>query len=82
MTIETGKELPHTIITNAQNLRRDERVALGNGKWSSSLQEELKNIVSDFEKAGFSKETIRGTLEQQYIMLDKLKVKYERIEYK
>nr|WP_255292254.1 hypothetical protein [Bacillus cereus] len=47
----------------------------------SSLQEELKNIVSDFEKAGFSKETIRGTLEQQYRMLDKLKVKYERIEY-
>ncbi|EEM80015.1 pre-toxin TG domain-containing protein [Bacillus thuringiensis] len=81
VTIETGKELPHTIITNAQNLRRDERVALGNGKWSSSLQAELKNIVSDFEKAGFSKETIRGTLEQQYRMLDKLKVKYERIEY-
>ncbi|PFJ38572.1 pre-toxin TG domain-containing protein [Bacillus thuringiensis] len=79
--IETGKGLPHTIITNAQNLRRDERVALGNGKWSSSLQAELKNIVSDFEKAGFSKETIRGTLEQQYRMLDKLKVKYERIEY-
>ncbi|PER13110.1 hypothetical protein CN912_28840 [Bacillus cereus] len=81
VTIETGKGLPHTIITNAQNLRRDERVALGNGKWSSSLQAELKNIVSDFEKAGFSKETIRGTLEQQYRMLDKLKVKYERIEY-
>ncbi|HDR7163704.1 TPA: hypothetical protein QCW52_004824 [Bacillus cereus] len=81
VTIETGKGLPHTIITNAQNLRRDERVALGNGKWSSSLQAELKNIVSDFEKAGFSKETIRGTLEQQYKMLDKLKVKYERIEY-
>ncbi|PGY65506.1 hypothetical protein COE34_25100 [Bacillus cereus] len=81
VTFETGKGLPHTIITNAQNLRRDERVALGNGKWSSSLQEELKNIVSDFEKVGFSKETIRGTLEQQYRMLDKLKVKYERIEY-
>ncbi|PFD04459.1 pre-toxin TG domain-containing protein [Bacillus cereus] len=81
VTIETGKGLPHTIITNAQNLRRDERVALGNGKWSSSLQAELKNIVSDFEKAGFSKEIIRGTLEQQYRMLDKLKVKYERIEY-
>ncbi|MGA4465917.1 pre-toxin TG domain-containing protein [Bacillus bombysepticus] len=81
VTIETGKGLPHTIITNAQNLRRDERVALGNGKWSSSLQAELKNIVSDFEKAGFSKETIRGTLEQQYRMLDKLKVKYERMEY-
>lgn len=51
MTIETGKGLPHTIIINAQNLRRDERVALGSGKWGSSIQEELKNIVSDFEKA-------------------------------
>ncbi|MCU5578683.1 hypothetical protein ACE2AI_26405 [Bacillus wiedmannii] len=60
-------------------MRRDERVALGNGKWGSSLQEELKNIVSDFEKV--AKETIRGTLEQQYRILDKLKVKYERIEY-
>lgn len=77
MTIETGKGLPHTIITNAQNLRRDERVALRNGKWSSTLQDELKNMVSDFEQAGFSKETIRETLEQQYKMLDKLKVNYE-----
>ncbi|PGZ94952.1 hypothetical protein COE51_21720 [Bacillus pseudomycoides] len=81
VTIETGKGLPHTIITNAQNLRRDERVALGNGKWNSTLQDELKNMVFDFEQAGFSKETIRETLEQQYKMLDKLKVKYERIDY-
>ncbi|MDP7978373.1 pre-toxin TG domain-containing protein [Bacillus sp. WLY-B-L8] len=81
VTIETGKGLPHTIITNAQNLRRDERVALRNGKWSSTLQDELKNMVSDFEQAGFSKETIRETLEQQYKMLDKLKVNYERIDY-
>ncbi|MCE0555138.1 hypothetical protein LQK80_35585 [Bacillus thuringiensis] len=58
MTIETGKGLPHTIITNAQNLRRDERVALGNGKWSSSLQAELKNIVSDFEKRDFLKKLL------------------------
>jgi len=38
----------------------------------------LKYIVSDFEKAGFSKETIKETLEQQYKMLDKLKVKMEQ----
>ncbi|PEO08336.1 hypothetical protein CN562_25475 [Bacillus wiedmannii] len=72
---------PHTIISNAQNLRRDERLSSGNGKWSSTLQDELKNLVSDFERAGFSKENISETLEQQYKMLDKLKVKYERIDY-
>ncbi|WP_306008338.1 WXG100 family type VII secretion target [Bacillus sp. MMSF_3353] len=81
VTIETGKGLPHTIISNAQNLRRDERLSSGNGKWSSTLQDELKNLVSDFEHAGFSKENISETLEQQYKMLDKLKVKYERIDY-
>lgn len=81
VTIETGKGLPHTIISNAQNLRRDERLSSGNGKWSSTLQDELKNLVSDFERAGFSKENISETLEQQYKMLDKLKVKYERIDY-
>ncbi|WP_342720139.1 WXG100 family type VII secretion target (plasmid) [Bacillus paramycoides] len=81
VTIETGKGLPHTIISNAQNLRRDERLSLGNGKWSSTLQDELKYLVSDFERAGFSKENISETLEQQYKMLDKLKVKYERIDY-
>ncbi|KMP90976.1 hypothetical protein TU65_25490 [Bacillus wiedmannii] len=62
VTIETGKGLPHTIISNAQNLRRDERLSSGNGKWSSTLQDELKNLVSGFERAGFSKENISETL--------------------
>lgn len=53
VTIETGKGMPHTFITNAQNTRRNARVAAGQGKWSSSLQEELSYIVSDFRKAGF-----------------------------
>lgn len=73
----TALQLAASIATGLAEVQS----GIGNGKWSSSLQEELKNIVSDFEKAGFSKETIRGTLEQQYRMLDKLKVKYERIEY-
>ena len=51
------------------------------GKWSSSLQEELSYIVSDFRKAGFSDNTINSVLEQQYHMLDKLGVSYERIKY-
>lgn len=83
MTIETGKRLPypHTIITNAQNVRRDARVANGKGKWSSSLQDELSYIVNDFRNAGFSDSTIKKVLEQQYGMLDKLGVLYERIKF-
>ena len=81
VTIETGKGMPHTFITNAQNARRNARVAAGQGKWSSSLQEELSYIVSDFRKAGFSDNTINSVLEQQYHMLDKLGVSYERIKY-
>lgn len=79
VTIETGKGLPHTKITNAQSLRRDSTVAAGNGKWSSSLQEELQYIVDDFTEAGFSKGTIEHVMGQQYKMLDKLGVSYERI---
>ena len=82
VTIETGRGMPHTIISNAQNTRRNARVASGNGKWSSSLQDELQYIVDDFTSAGFSKDTINGVLEQQYKMLDELKVPYERIVIK
>ena len=82
VTIETGNDLPypHTVISNAQNARRDARVASGKGKWSSSLQDELSYIVSDFREAGFADSTIRQVLEQQYKMLDKLGVPYQRIK--
>ena len=80
VTIETGKGMPHTSITNAQNARRNERVSIGKGKWSSSLQDELQYIVDDLTNAGFSIDTIKQVLEQQYAMLDKLKVPYERID--
>ena len=73
--------LPHTQITNAQNARRNVRSTNGNGKWSSTLQEELEYIVSDFQNAGFSRATIDKVLEQQYSMLDKLNVPYVRIVY-
>lgn len=73
--------MPHTIITTAQNAKRDARVAIGNGKWSSNLQDELNDIVSNFTKAGFSKSTIDSVLEQQYNMLEKLEVNYTRITY-
>ena len=37
------------------------------------------SIVDDFTNAGFSNDTINQVLEQQYKMLDKLGVPYERI---
>lgn len=79
VTIETGKGFPHTKITNAQSLRRDDRVAAGKGKQSSSLREELQNTVDDFKEAGFSKSTIKKVMEQQYEILDKPGVSYGRI---
>ncbi|MGH0946030.1 WXG100 family type VII secretion target [Bacillus mycoides] len=81
ITVETGKGLPHTIITNAQTARRNERVASGVGKWNTTLQEEMQFMVGDLTKAGFSRDTTSQVLEQQYKMLDKLGVKYERIDY-
>ncbi|MWC31265.1 hypothetical protein [Paenibacillus sp. MMS18-CY102] len=79
VTLETGKGHPHTDLTNRQNERRDARVAEGKGKWSSTLQEELTYIVEDFKELGYTRETIETILEQQYKMLDKLKVPYRRI---
>lgn len=79
ITIETGKGFPHTSISNAQNLRRNARVASENGKWRSTLQDELQYIVDDFSNAGYSRGTIEQVMEQQYKMLDKLGVNYERI---
>lgn len=82
ITIETGKGFPHTEISKRQNARRNERVAQGKGKWSSTLQEELNYTVEDLKAAGFSRKTIEDVLEQQYKMFDKLEVSYERIDLK
>lgn len=81
ITIETGSGMPHSIISGLQNARRNERVRAGKGKWSSSLQQELSHIPSDFRTAGFSDSVIDRVLEQQYEMLEKLGVQHERIEY-
>jgi phage portal protein BeeE len=78
VTLETGKGLTHTIISNAQRKRRDERVAKGAGKWSTSIDEELRFLVQDFREAKLSDDVIRKTLHQNYRMLDKLGVKYRR----
>ncbi|MGP3781156.1 hypothetical protein ACTWKC_12100 [Bacillus sp. 4A_MP3] len=63
-------------------MRRNERVAQGKGKWESTLQEELNHTVEDLKAAGFSHKTIENVLEQQYKMLEKLGVKFERIDLK
>lgn len=81
VTLETAKGLPHSIISAEQNRRQRQRENEGKPPWSSSLQEELGYIVADMSKAGFKPAVIRSVLEQQYRMLDKLKVPYQRIKY-
>lgn len=81
ITIETGSGLQHTIISNLQNARRDARKAAGKDAWSSTLQEELGYIVSDLQAAGYKRNEILKTLNQQYRMLDKLGVSYQPLKY-
>jgi hypothetical protein len=81
ITIETGTGLQHTIISNLQNARREARKTAGKGAWSSTLQEELGYIVSDLQTAGYSRNEILRTLNQQYRMLDKLGVPYQPLKY-
>ncbi|WP_219605137.1 hypothetical protein, partial [Vibrio parahaemolyticus] len=86
ITIETGKTKfgschPHTIISNEQRARKNARVNSGESKWGSNLQEELQFIIADLEVAGFDKQIISKVLEQQYKMLNVLKIPYERLNY-
>jgi hypothetical protein len=81
ITIESGKGLPHSVISQAQNARRDARLEAGIGKWGSSLQDELGYVVDDMSSAGFHRTTIDRTLDQQYRMLDKLGVPYRKLEW-
>ncbi len=53
-------------------------MAAGLEKWSTSIDEELGFIVSDFRTAGYSDSVIKQMLEQNYKMLDKLGAKYAR----
>ncbi|MCF6285265.1 MAG: hypothetical protein L3K26_08750, partial [Candidatus Hydrogenedentes bacterium] len=78
VTLETGKGHSHTIITNRQKERRDARIVAGQGKWGSTIDEELSHTVGDFHAAGFGDDVIKQVLEQNYSMLDKLGVVYSR----
>jgi hypothetical protein len=77
--LETGKGFPHSLMSGLQNARRDARLASGLGKWSSTIDDELGFIVSDFRTAGFGDDVIKQVLEQQYKMLDHLGVTYQRV---
>ena len=48
----------HAIITNRQNQRRDARIAAGQGKWSSSLEDELRYARADLLAAGVPEEIV------------------------
>lgn len=80
ITLETGSGFPHTRISARQNARRDARVAAGEGKWSSSLQEELNYLVADLRAVGFSDDVVSRVLQQTYKMLDTLKVPYTKVK--
>jgi hypothetical protein len=68
-----------TQLSNLQNARRDARVAAGESKWSSSLQEELGYTVSDLREVGLGDDTIGRVMEQNYRMLDQLGVTFSRV---
>lgn len=78
VTLETGQGRVHSIINQCQTRRRNERVANGLGKWSSSIDDELRYIVEDFREAGLGDDVVKQALEQNYKMLDKLGVKYTK----
>lgn len=46
-----------------------------------SIQLIIMCIADDFRETGFTDAVINDVMEQQYRMLDKLDVKYERIKY-
>ncbi|MGH1558816.1 PAAR domain-containing protein [Caulobacter segnis] len=80
-TMATGATKPyeHTIITNRQNARADARGRGGQRQGASTLDEELRNTASDYKAAGYSDATVSKVLEQNYKMLDKLNVPYNKV---
>ena len=71
--------MAHTAISIRQNARRNARVAAGQARWGSSLQQELGYTARDFGEAGFGWHTTRRVMQQQYGMLDAMGVPYTQI---
>jgi RHS repeat-associated protein len=54
----------HAIITARQNARRDARIAAGEGKWSTSLKQELKNTEADLITAGVPEKDVQRAVQE------------------
>ncbi|MCU0329276.1 MAG: hypothetical protein MUE53_09820 [Chitinophagales bacterium] len=54
----------HSITTNRQNARRDNRVAENKGKWSTTIEEEFENSESDLRAAGVPEDKIKEALDK------------------
>ncbi len=54
----------HAIITARQNARRDARIAAGEGKWSTSLKQELKYAKADLIAAGVPKKYVTKAIKE------------------
>lgn len=81
MTIETNArtkivdyDLPHTIIN------REQIQANKSTNYSQSINDELQNGVKYMQDAGFSNKFIQQALNDNYHMLDKLKLEYSKID--
>ena len=53
----------HSIVTTLQNARRDARLAAGEGKWSTTLEEEFRNVEQDLQAAGVPDEIRNRAIE-------------------
>ncbi|SDP31704.1 RHS repeat-associated core domain-containing protein, partial [Pseudomonas cichorii] len=56
----------HSTVTALQNARRDERLANGQSKWGTSMQEEFRNSYRDLGAAGVSEKCKRKAIKQAY----------------
>jgi len=72
--LETGKGLPHTIITNNQQSRKMVRLMNGDDKWGTSLMDELDNSRTDLRAAGISSKDIDEYMNGVMKMLKKIGV--------
>lgn len=72
--LETGKGLPHTIITNNQRSRKMVRLMNGDDKWGTSLMDELDNSRTDLRAAGISSKDIDEYMNGVMKMLKKIGV--------
>jgi len=54
----------HAVITARQNARRDARIATGKGKWSTSMEQELRYAKQDLISAGVPKKETQKAMKE------------------